>query len=62
MPRSELEKGLMSEPRDEATHSALDEAEAQVARGEVYTRAEMRESMKQRSRAWSKTQKKVLPA
>ncbi len=58
----ELEPQNQAEPIDDATRDALDEAEAEVERGEVYTLDEVRESIKERSTAWRKTQETLLPA
>ncbi len=51
-----------AEPIDDATRAALEEARAEAARGEVYTLDEVRESIKQRSIEWRKTQETLLAA
>ena len=49
-----------AEPLDEATHAMLDEAEAQIARGEIYTLDEIRQEIKEWSKAWREA-RETLP-
>jgi hypothetical protein len=48
-----------AEPLDAETLAALDEADASIARGEFFTLDEVRESIKERSKAWRKIQQPV---
>lgn len=47
---------------DEATHAALDEAEAAIARGEVVTLEQSRINARERYKEWQKIQKVVAKA
>ncbi len=58
----QLEQNQIAQPIDDATRAALEAARAQVARGEVYTLTEVRQHLKERSKAWRKTQEPVLSA
>lgn len=51
-----------AEPIDEATHAALDEAEAQIQRGEFVSLAEARVIIRKRYKTWQKMQQEALTA
>jgi len=57
----ELEPQQYAEPIDNATRATLDEAEAQIAHGEVYTLEEMRKGIQERSQAWRRAQQVPPP-
>lgn len=58
----QLEQNQVAQPIDDATRAALEEARAQVARGESYTADEVRQHLKERSKAWRKSQEPALSA
>lgn len=51
-----------AEPVDEATHAALDEAEASVARGQILTLEQSDQFREAQLQAWRKTQQEILAA
>ncbi len=57
-----LEQQFLADPLDEATHAALDRAEAEIERGEFVTQAEARTIVRKRYQAWQKTQQEALPS
>jgi hypothetical protein len=57
-----LEPQLEAEPLDAATHAALDEAEAEVARGETVSLEQSNINLRKRLQAWKKAQEAVPTA
>jgi len=58
MPQIHLEN-QEAEPIDEATHAALDEAEAAIERGEFVTLEQAQINLRKRYLAWQKAQEKI---
>ena len=56
MDRLPLEPQQIAEPLDDATRAALDQAEAEVERGEVMSLEQSNINLKKRIEAWRKAQ------